>query len=660
MIDDKIAAYEDALGKEREARKKAERLLEEKAWELLQKEQELRIANLQLAELHQQTTAERDGVFENINDSYVVMDLDGFPIKMNTAAEQFLGFTVQDRVNLNTVVHKNDMQHIPKAFQVLYTKGVITNFKTRFLNAAGEIKQGQINASIIYDGNGKAIAAQGIVRDITQEALVARQLKQSQNRLATLILNMESGVLLEDENRDIVLTNKQFCSFFSIPSTPEQLVGINCKDAAEQSKNLFKDPTAFVARINELVALKVQALGDEITMLDGRILERDFVPIFEKKLFKGFMWAYRDVTIRRKYRESIDAQRQKYSSIIANMNLGLIEVDAANVILMVNQRMEAISGYTRAELIGNKAKELLLLPEDKAIIEKEIALRKEGKSNSYEVRVRRKDRTIRHWLISGAPQYDIGGTNTGSIGIHLDITEFKNLQVQKDSLFKRLEQSNKELQEYAHVVSHDLKSPLRNISALVHWVKEDIQNEVTAQTYSHLEMINSTLEHMETLIANVLVYSSLSEQPLITEPVDLDKLLHEVVTLTQAPPYITIVFKRSFPVLNVDAVKMRQVFQNLIDNAIRYSDKSAGIVELDYALIKGNHAFSVKDNGIGIDPAYHEKIFKIFQTLASNKESTGIGLSIVKKILDFYNGKIWVESTLGSGATFCFTIPKLP
>jgi PAS domain S-box-containing protein len=660
MIDDKIAVYEDALARERELRKKTECLLEVKVQELLQKEQELRLSKLELAELHQQTTAERDGVFENMNDSYVIMDLDGYPIKMNTAAEQFLGFTVQDRMNLITVVHKDDVGHIPKAFQILHAKGVITNFKTRVLNAAGEIRQGQINASIIYDSNGKAIAAQGIVRDTTQEALFSSQLEQSQNRLAALILNMESAVLLEDENRDIVLTNKKFCAFFNIPSAPKQMVGINCKNAAEQSQHLFKDPIAFVTRINDLVSRKVQALGDEITMLDGRILERDFIPIFEKKIFKGFMWSYRDMTMRLNYRQSIEAQREKYSNIIANMNLGLIEVDTEDVILMVNQRMEVISGYTNVELIGKRAKDLLLVQEDTAIIEKEILRRKKGKSNSYEVRVRRKDGKIRHWLISGAPQYDINGTHRGSIGIHLDISEFKSLQVQKESLFKRLEQSNKELQEYAHVVSHDLKSPLRSISALVHWIKEDIQKEVTTETYSHLEMIDSTLEHMETLITNVLEYSSLGERPLVIEPVDLNELLQKVVSLLQVPPHITIKFKCSFPVLNIDGVKMKQLFQNLISNAVRYSDKSAGIIELDYALAKGNHTFSVKDNGIGIDAAYHEKIFEIFQSLSSHKESTGIGLSIVKKILDFYNGNIWVKSTLGSGSTFYFSFPKLP
>jgi PAS domain S-box-containing protein len=660
MIDDKIAVYEDALARERELRKKTECLLEVKVQELLQKEQELRLSKLELAELHQQTTAERDGVFENMNDSYVIMDLDGYPIKMNTAAEQFLGFTAQDRMNLITVVHKDDVGHIPKAFQILHAKGVITNFKTRVLNAAGEIRQGQINASIIYDSNGKAIAAQGIVRDTTQEALFSSQLEQSQNRLAALILNMESAVLLEDENRDIVLTNKKFCAFFNIPSAPKQMVGINCKNAAEQSQHLFKDPIAFVTRINDLVSRKVQALGDEITMLDGRILERDFIPIFEKKIFKGFMWSYRDMTMRLNYRQSIEAQREKYSNIIANMNLGLIEVDTEDVILMVNQRMEVISGYTNVELIGKRAKDLLLVQEDTAIIEKEILRRKKGKSNSYEVRVRRKDGKIRHWLISGAPQYDINGTHRGSIGIHLDISEFKSLQVQKESLFKRLEQSNKELQEYAHVVSHDLKSPLRSISALVHWIKEDIQKEVTTETYSHLEMIDSTLEHMETLITNVLEYSSLGERPLVIEPVDLNELLQKVVSLLQVPPHITIKFKCSFPVLNIDGVKMKQLFQNLISNAVRYSDKSAGIIELDYALAKGNHTFSVKDNGIGIDAAYHEKIFEIFQSLSSHKESTGIGLSIVKKILDFYNGNIWVKSTLGSGSTFYFSFPKLP
>jgi PAS domain S-box-containing protein len=658
MSEDKIKIYERALIREKAARKQAEQILEEKSRELYEKSEELRISNFKLENLYKQTSSELQGVFENIVDAYVVMDMDSKVIKMNHAAEQLLGYKLEHDIDLFSLVHDEEKEKTAEAFKYLFQNSSITNFQIRIVVKDGTTKMVHINASLIYDNHKNPIAAQGIVRDITKEKAAEQELIDSQSRLATLILNLESGILLEDENRDIVITNNRFCEFFGIPATPEQLVGQNCANAAEQSKGLFEDPVGFLERINELLKNKELALADELQLIDGRILERDFIPIYENEQYKGHLWAYRDVTLRRRYRKNIEAERQKYSSIIANMNLGLIEVNLDDEILMVNQRLEAMSGYSEVELLGKRGSDILLVKEDKSVIEKENQKRIKGNSNSYEIRARRKDGEIRHWLISGAPHYNVNGKVTGSIGIHLDITELKNLEIQKENLLKKLEKSNDELQEYAHVVSHDLKSPLRSINALVSWIREDNLDKWTEDTKHHLNMIDATLEKMEQLISDVLEYSSVGADNSVKEPVDLNEVLCDIKMLLHIPDHIKLEIKRPFPSIHADKVKIQQLFQNLISNAIRYCDKDPGLVSLDFEETPKYYKFVVQDNGIGIAPEFHEKIFKIFQTLNKRKDSTGIGLSIVKKIVDLYNGDIWVESELHKGTAFHFTIAK--
>jgi PAS domain S-box-containing protein len=475
--------------------------------------------------------------------------------------------------------------------------------------------------------------------------------------LSALISNLESGVLLEDEDRNIVIANQRFCDFFEIQATPDQLIGQNCKNAAENSKHLFQDPNAFVDRIHTLTRKKQQVLADELILKDGRILERDFIPMLEDGVYKGHLWTYRDVTVRRKFRESIEAEREKYSRIIANMNLGLIEVNTEDEIQMVNQSFELISGYSEKELLGKKGRELLLTPESRVKLSQENQNRLKGESNSYEVTGRTKTGELRHWLISGAPNYNINGQVVGSIGIHLDITDLKTLEIQKEQLLKKLEKSNDELEEYAHVVSHDLKSPLRSINALVNWIKDDNQEQLDTQTLEYLAMIEITLEKMEQLISDVLRFSSLGESTAKSE-VDLNQVLEDIQTLLHCPDHIEITLKKPMPVLMADRVKIQQLFQNLLSNAIRYCDKAQGLIEIDWTQNDQTFTFWVRDNGIGIEEEYHDKVFKIFQSLNKHKDSTGIGLSIVKKIVEMHGGDIWLDSTPGEGTTFYFTLKK--
>ncbi|MGB5646806.1 MAG: PAS domain S-box protein, partial [Muriicola sp.] len=581
-------------------------------------------------------------------------------IKVNKAFSDLIGYTNSELKNLSVKeISEPEDYKVSKEYQSAMERGEIDDFSIvkRYFTKEGTTILAKTSVSAVKDPSGTIAYEVAIVEDITKEKEAEEQIKASENRLATLITNLHIGVLLENENRAISLTNQQFCDIFQIPATPDQLKGADCSNAAEENKHHFKDPKGFVQRINTILRDQKVVLSDELEMKDGRILERDYIPIFSDGIYKGHLWTYNDVTIRKNYKQNLEIQKEKYWSIIANMNLGLIEVDNKDVIQLVNQSFCTMSGYSEKELLGKKAVEMLKVQEKTIILEKGKE-RLKGKSDSYEIQVKTKNNELRYWLVSGAPRYDDGGEIVGSIGIHLDITAQKNLELQKELLLKELEGSNQGLQEYAHIVSHDLKSPLRSISALATWLHDDYKDILDETGIFNLQMMQEKVEGMDKLIDGILKYSSIKSETLEETAVDLNQVVNEIREIIFIPKHVNVIIMNPLPILQADATKMHQLFQNLISNAVINIDKAEGIVAIDVTEKKDHWEFYIKDNGTGIPKEYHEKIFKIFQSIGTKERSTGIGLSIVKKIVDLYDGEIWLDSTVGEGTTFYFTLKK--
>ncbi|WP_439130026.1 PAS domain-containing protein, partial [Polaribacter sp.] len=423
MNQHKIDILERALKREKAARKVAEKILEEKSKELYAISEKLKETNFQLSNLLEEKSSTLEGVFKNINDAYIVMDLQGNVLKMNQIAINLFEYDInKEDFNVSKTIHEDDAEYTLKSFSELYNIGYFNGYTARIYTKSKIIKWIQVNSTIIYNKNKKPIAAQGVIRDITEEKKASDLLIESENRLSSVIANLDKAVLLEDENRKIVLTNQKFCDLFNIPISPNLMVGQDCSNAAEQSKDLFVEPEDFVNQLSDVLQKKEKVLADELVMKNGTILERDFIPILTDNNYKGHLWTYKDVTLKKQYSKSLEAQKQKYSNIIANMNLGLIEVNNQDEILMINQSFSEMSGYSEKELIGKKGKEVFLDAVGSEILNKENLKRIEGKSNSYELKVKNKKGEIRYWLISGAPNYNLNGEAIGSIGIHLDIT----------------------------------------------------------------------------------------------------------------------------------------------------------------------------------------------------------------------------------------------
>ncbi len=654
-----IEILQRALERQKKARKQAEKILEDKSLELFNTTKELKRVNNKLENLLNEKTSQLQGIFENINDAYIVMDLFGNVLKMNDYAKLLFGYDIdKETLNVENLIYPEDYKYAMRSYNELKQTGSFSDYTARIITKNKHVKWVHINASIVFDNKNNPIAAQGIIRDITSEINSKNLLKESENRLSSLLLNLESGVLLEDENRKIIFTNKKFCEIFNIPINPENLVGTDCTDSAEQSKQLFKKPEDFVNNINQLLKYKKQVLGEEIIMKNGTVLERDFIPIISENKYKGHLWTYKNVTLQKHYNQFIEAEKEKYSSIIANMNLGLLEVNTKEEITMANNSFCNMSGYSKKELLGKLAKDIFVFENQKKIIKTQFEKNFNGQSNSNEIEIKNKEGELKNWLISSAPNYNLKGELVGSIGIYLDITQLKLLEIQKTKILNKLEKSNEELKEYAHIVSHDLKSPLRSISALTSWIKMDNIDSFDKDSLQNFDDIEITLEKMERLISDVLKFSSLDSDNNENENIDLDFLVKDLIHMLYIPDNISIKVLSKLPTIYGDKIKLQQLFQNLIGNAIKFNNKENGFIHIDVEDANSFYKFSIADNGIGIEKKHFDKIFKIFQSLKKSETSSGIGLSTVKKIVDIYKGEIWVESEIDKGTTFHFTLKK--
>lgn len=236
--------------------------------------------------------------------------------------------------------------------------------------------------------------------------------------------------------------------------------------------------------------------------------------------------------------------------------------------------------------------------------------------------------------------------------------EWANQELLK--IMSLLKKRNQELDHFAYVTSHDLKAPLRAIANLATWLSEDLEGQISEENQEQLKLMRSRVRRMDGLIQGLLEYSRVGRKNTPETMVEVKNLIQEAIDLLSPPPEFEIIIEPNMPTFQTSALLLQQVFSNLIGNAVKYHPSDNGKIVISVKEQDDFYEFAVADNGLGIDPQYHERIFTIFQTLQARDtiESTGIGLSIVKKIVEGQGGKIWVESQLGNGATFYFTWKK--
>ena len=240
------------------------------------------------------------------------------------------------------------------------------------------------------------------------------------------------------------------------------------------------------------------------------------------------------------------------------------------------------------------------------------------------------------------------------------IKESQKAKIIAEQHAQKLARSNRDLDDFAYIASHDLKAPLRGIDQLASWVSEDIQDGNFEEVFANVAMMRSRVQRLETLLNDLLSYSRVNRKNYKLTTVDCNKLFNEIFTLISAPSGFSIVSNNTLPIFLTASTPFEQIILNLLNNAVKHHDKSEGQIIIQCEDQGDFYLFKIKDDGPGINQNHYDEIFKMFRTLKPRDETegSGMGLALVKKIIEYYAGKVYVESTVGEGCTFCFTWPK--
>ncbi len=367
-----------------------------------------------------------------------------------------------------------------------------------------------------------------------------------------------------------------------------------------------------------------------------------------------------DITKEHEANQEIILSNEKYFDLFENMYDALVVLDEKGSILDANLAAQRLFDLSLVKLKKMNIQDLIYNKDLDQFNSLQNELRTAGYFSNYMIRIISKNKEIRTVQINSNAIFQ-SGKFSGSRNIVRDITEELETQQKQKELVNKLSNANQELQEFAYIVSHDLKAPLRAIASLAQWLAEDYKNVLDDTGKMQLDLLNKRVERMHNFIEGILEYSRVSREKEKIEKVDLKKILLEVLDSLAPPSTFKINIPKSMPFIYCQRLRIFQLFQNLISNAIKYNDKEEGQIDIRLQEELNLFRISVTDNGPGIDKKYHDKVFQIFQTLQSRDayESTGIGLTIVKRIVEMHGGEIQIFSDNNQGATFEFTIPKL-
>lgn len=492
--------------------------------------------------------------------------------------------------------------------------------------------------------------------------------EKSQRRLEAFIRNLQYGIMLENENRKLVLTNMAFCDIFSIPLTPEDLIGIDCVAALEDVKYLFTEADEFVERVGDLLAKRELVLGDELSTIDGRILERNYVPIFFDDNYIGHCWQYRDVTQIKLAQEQIKLSEEKYRGVIENMELGILEVDNDGNTVRAHKRFCEMVGYTEAEVLGKHAASLFIAPVSKTVFDQQVEIRNKGGASTYEVQMLRKDGSLMWAVISGAPIFNTKKEIVGSMGIHLDISERKKLESELKQAKIIAENAQRAEKDFLANMSHEIRTPLNAIIGMAHLLYDTRPNK---QQIEYLDILKNASSILHRLISDILDIAKIEagRVEIQNKPFDLIGLvrtLQKTFQMRAKEKNLEIecmVDARIENWVEGDELLLNQILLNLLGNSLKFTEK--GHIGISLRLLKRENKqitieFKVYDSGIGISPEKLPLIFQKFKQLDNNKQQkyrgTGLGLAIVKELIELQNGTIKAESDLNNGTTITFQL----
>lgn len=595
-------------------------------------------------------------------------DEQGYFTYVNPAAIKISGYTESELLTKKfTDLIRSDYKRksLAKYFKQVKDKIESTYYEFPFITKDGEEKWLGQSVQLIYTQ--KKIEFIVLAIDITKQKENEFALIESNKQLKlfqTLIDNTTDAIQVTKEDGQLVYLNIEASKRLGISIDKISNYNVTDFDLA------FKDLKSWYRHLLKLKTKGPSIIeGINVNQSTGvKFPVEETVGFFEINEIGYVISNSRDISQRKLIEESLRKQREKYQGIIANMNLGLMEVDLEDTIQFVNPCFEEMSGYKMEELIGRKASDLFLEEDDKMIVEKKRQLREKGQSDMYESKIINKSGHKRWWMISGAPNFNDHGELIGSIGIHLDVTESKELELNLKIAREKAEESSKAKEAFLANMSHEIRTPLNAIIGMIRELSKERLSEKQSYFAGNISVAS---QHLLSVLNNVLDISKIEagELHLDAHDFDLKSILSEVrsIMITRCEEkslYFQINQNTSSNTIFIgDSSRLRQVLINLVGNAVKFTEK--GGVTIDYEVKdlpkkKKSLKIVVKDTGIGMNKTYMDRLFNKFSqedvSVSRNYGGSGLGMAITRELIQLMNGQISVDSKKNIGTTITLNI----
>ncbi|MEO5945061.1 MAG: PAS domain S-box protein [Ferruginibacter sp.] len=592
-------------------------------------------------------------LLNTIGQAAVATDINGVINYWNKAAENMYGWTKEEAIGKNIIDLVPSEATIEQATQIMEELKKGHTWSGEFISQKKDKTNFPVfvTDSPIYDQEGKQVGIIGISSDITEKKKLENLLDKS-NRLARIgsweIDVVNNDLFWSDITKEIREVPPDF--------VPELNDGISYfkegghkETISQRVKECIENGTPWDEEL-QIITYKgnykwVRTIGE------GEFQNGKCIRVYG---------SFQDIDERKKAETSILKAYEEKNSILESIGDAFFAVDKNSIITYWNNKAEIVMSKNRDEVIGKNIWEVFNGLLDTVTYKHYQAAVNEYKEQHYETFSEK----LGKWLeVSAYP------SSNGLTGYFRDITDRKLSDLQLSTLnlklnehVKDLATSNKELEQFAYVASHDLQEPLRMVTSFLTQIEKKYTGLIDAKGKKYIHFAMDGAKRMRQIILDLLEFSRVGQTDDKIESVNLNELVKETLLLLrrQVEEKNAVIKVKKLPVVKTLKSPLRQVFQNLISNSLLYND---GIKpEITIGVIETDHFWqlSVTDNGIGIDAEYFDKIFTIFQRLHNKDDysGTGIGLAISKKIIEGMGGKIWVESKEGKGSTFYFTLPK--
>lgn len=607
-----------------------------------------------------------ESALDTLTDPFVVFDLQGRILRWNKAVNDLTGLS-NERVSSMSPTDFFTGVEAERADQAI---GRVLAEGHAVLEASVADKNNkklayEFTGDLLKDGQGNPSSICVVGRDITDRKAAEEKIRQQNDFLKAILESMTHPFYVIDaETYEVLLGNSA------------SGMGRVAKAACYHLAHGRTEPCDTAERPCPVEEVKQtgKAAVVEHSLLDKRGQPKTFevhaYPLFneEGKVTKVIEYSL-DITARKQVEQELRESEMRYR-ILAEASFAGIYIHQNGRFVYVNQRLAEMLGYTPAEMLGEKFW-TFVHPDDRDFVKERGLARSRGEhaSPEYEFRAICKNGETK-WLQLLATTIAFRGS-TANMGNVVDVTERKRIDAKIRKLNEELERRvakrtaelqavNRELEDFAYVVSHDLRAPLRAINQLAGWFAEDYSDVLGEDGKEQLSLLMGRAKRMESLIQGILQYSRIGRVREEEKEVNLGQLIREAIDLVTPAGNIRVIVEDPMPVVICEPTRMRQVFQNLVDNAVKHMDKPDGEIRIRCRDENEYWELIVSDNGPGIPEKYHERIFQMFQTLSprDQREATGIGLTLVKKIVEQSGGRITVEAEVHKGTTFRFTMPK--